>query len=259
MRCDASTRRAPRGVRCGYRCRVSTSAASPPLTSTSQPTRGHLVRRAKLLSWLSVCWMIGEAGASIIAALLAGSVALLGFGLESLIELASACIVIWRFTGARSQSEVAERRAQQLIAGSFAGLAAYLLYDGVRMLAGGSHPSVSWLGIAVTVAAIIVMPLLAGAKTRVATQLDSAAVGGDAAQSWLCTIAAAGVLMSVLANAALGLWWLDPIIGLGIAALAVHECCDVWAGEVCSGCAPVGFGVTASSNCECGTQPDERC
>ena len=104
-----------------------------------------------------------EAGASIIAAILAGSVALLGFGLDSLIELTSASIVIWRFTGARSQSDLAERRAQQLIAGCFAALALYLLYDGIRTLADGSHPNVTWLGVAVSAGAIIVMPLLARA------------------------------------------------------------------------------------------------
>ena len=192
-----------------------------------------------------------EAGASIIAAILAGSVALLGFGLDSLIELASASIVIWRFTGARSQSDVAERRAQQLIAGCFAALALYLLYDGVRTLAGGSHPTVSWLGVAVSTGAIIVMPVLARAKNRVAAQLDSGAISGDAAQSWLCAIAAVGVLVSIVASAALGWWWLDPIIGLGIAGLAVHEGREAWAGEVCSDCVPVGFDTASTASCDC--------
>ena len=199
-----------------------------------------------------------EAGVSISAAVLAGSVALLGFGLDSLIELASAGIVIWRFTGARSQSEVAERRAQKLIAGCFAVLAVYLLYDGVRTLTAGSHPAVSWLGVAVAVGAIIVMPLLARAKSRVSAQLDSAAVGGDAAQSWLCAIAAASVLVSIVANAVVGWWWSDPIIGFGIAGLAAHECREAWAGEVCSDCAPVGFEATASNSCGCGSHRDQR-
>lgn len=197
-----------------------------------------------------------EAGASTIAAVLAGSVALLGFGLDSLIELASASIVIWRFTGARSQSDVAERRAQQLIAGCFAALALYLLYDGIRTLTRGSHPTVSWLGVAVSTGAIIVMPLLGRAKNHVAGQLDSGAVRGDAAQSWLCAIAAAGVLVSILANAALGWWWLDPIIGLGIAGLGVHEGREAWAGEVCSDCTPVGFGTTSATSCDCCTPAD---
>lgn len=195
--------------------------------------------------------MTVEAGAAIVAALIAGSVALLGFGLDSLIELASASIIIWRFTGSRSQSETAERRAQQLIAGCFAALALYLFYDGIRTLADGSHPSTSWLGVGVTIGAMIVMPLLARAKNRVAAQLDSAATAGDAAQSWLCAIAAAGVLVSLLANTALGWWWLDPIIGLGIAGLAVHEGREAWAGEVCSDCAPVGFGTAAAGDCDC--------
>lgn len=139
--------------------------------------------------------------ARITAALIAGSVALLGFGLDSLIELVSASVVIWRFTGARSQSETAERRAQKLIAACFAALALYLLYDGIRTLADGSQPATSWLGVAVSIGAIIVMPLLARAKNRVAAQLDSAAAAGDAAQSWLCAIAAGAVLVSILANA----------------------------------------------------------
>ena len=194
--------------------------------------------------------MAVEAGASIVAALVAGSVALLGFGLDSLIELASASIVIWRFTGDRIQSEAAERRAQQLIAGCFAALAVYLVYDGITTLVGGPHPTVSWVGVAVSTGAIIVMPGLARAKNRVAAQLGSGAVSGDAAQSWLCAIAAAGVLVSILANAALGGWWLDPIIGLGIAGLAVHECREAWAGEVCADCAPLGFEASDASSCE---------
>jgi divalent metal cation (Fe/Co/Zn/Cd) transporter len=102
------------------------------------------------------------------------------------------------------------------------------------------------------------MPLLAQAKNHVAAQLDSAAAAGDAAQSWLCAIAAAGVLVSLLANAGLGWWWLDPIIGLGIAGIAgiaVHEGREAWAGEVCSDCTPAGFGTAAASGCDCGTDP----
>ena len=200
--------------------------------------------------------MTVEAGASIVAALVAGSVALLGFGLDSLIELASASIVIWRFTGDRIQSDAAERHAQQLIAGCFAALAVYLLYDGITTVVGGPHTTVSWVGVAVSTGAIIVMPGLARAKKHLAAQLGSGAVSGDAAQSWLCAIAAAGVLASILANAALGWWWLDPIIGFGIAGLAVHECREAWAGEVCGDCAPVGFEASDASSCERCTHTD---
>jgi len=185
--------------------------------------------------------MTVEAAAAIVAGVLAGSVALLGFGLDSLIELVSASVVIWRFTGMRGQSEAAERRAQQLIAACFGALALYLVVDGIRVLVSGAHSHASWPGAAVALGAIVVMPLLARAKGRVAARLGSAATAGDAAQSWLCAIAAAGVLLSILANAAVGWWWLDPVIGLAIAGLAVHEGREAWAGKACADCAAVGF------------------
>jgi divalent metal cation (Fe/Co/Zn/Cd) transporter len=191
------------------------------------------------LSWLTIGWMTVEAGVAITAAVIAGSVALLGFGLDSLIELVSAGTILWLYSEGRAHRDDAERRAQQIVAGCFAVLALYLLYDGISTLATGSHPETSWPGAAVSAGAIIFMPLLARAKNAVASQLSSAATAGDAAQSWLCAIAAAGVLVSILANAALGAWWLDPIIGLGIAGLAVHEGREAGAGEVCADCAPV--------------------
>ncbi len=121
------------------------------------------------------------------------------------------------------------------------------VFDGIRVLVSGSHPDTSWPGVAVSIGAIIIMPLLARAKSEVAAQLESAAAAGDAAQSWLCAIAAAGVLVSILANALLGWWWLDPIVGLGIAMLAVHEGREAWAGEGCNDCAPVGFSRSSTS------------
>jgi len=198
--------------------------------------RSRLVRRARTLSRLSIGWMTAEAGVAVVAALAAESVALLGFGLDSLIELVSASTILWLYTGSRNGSPPAERRAQQLVAICFAALAVYLAFDAIKTLAGGSHPSTSWPGAVVSAAAIVVMPLLARAKTGVAAQLGSGATAGDAAQSWLCAIIAAGALVSILANAALGWWWLDPIIGLGIAALAVREGRQAWAGEVCAAC-----------------------
>jgi divalent metal cation (Fe/Co/Zn/Cd) transporter len=231
--------------------RMSARTSSPPSFSPPVGEHARLVRRAKTLSWLSVGWMTVEASVAIVAALIAGSVALLGFGLDSLIELASASIIIWRFTGARHQSEAAERRAQQLIAVCFGALALYLTFDGVRTLAQDSQPAVSWAGAAVAAGAVIVMPLLSRAKSRVAAELGSAATAGDAAQSMLCAIAAAGVLASVVANAALGWWWLDPVVGLGIAAIAVQEGRKAWAGEGCSDCAPVGFAAPAEATRAC--------
>jgi divalent metal cation (Fe/Co/Zn/Cd) transporter len=184
--------------------------------------------------------MTVEAGVAIVAALAAGSVALLGFGLDSLIEVASASAILWLYTGSRDGSVVAERRAQKVVALCFAALAGYLALDTIATLAGNSHPNVSWPGAAVSGGAIVVMPLLGRAKGRVAVQLGSAATAGDAAQSWLCALIAAGALVSILANASLGWWWLDSIVGLGIAGLAVREGREAWAGEVCADCAPIG-------------------
>jgi divalent metal cation (Fe/Co/Zn/Cd) transporter len=202
--------------------------------------RSHLVRRARTLAILSIGWMSVEAAVATTAALAAGSVALLGFGLDSLIELASASTILWLYTGSRDGSADAERRAQQVVAVCFAALALYLVFDAITTLAGGSHPDVSWPGAVVSGGAIVVMPMLARAKGRVATQLGSGATAGDAAQSWLCAFIAAAALLSILANAAVGWWWLDPIAGFVIAALAVHEGRGAWAGEVCAECAPIG-------------------
>ncbi len=190
---------------------------------------------------LSIGWMTVEAGVAIASALVAGSVALLAFGLDSLIELVSASTILWLYTGSRSDSDAAERRAQQLVAICFGVLTLYVTVDAINTLAGGSHPETSWPGVAVATGAILVMPLLARVKGRVAVQLGSAATAGDAAQSWLCAISAAAVLVSIFANATLGWWWLDPIIGLGIAGLAVREGYEAWAGKVCADCAPIGL------------------
>jgi divalent metal cation (Fe/Co/Zn/Cd) transporter len=200
-----------------------------------------------MLSLLSIGWMTVEAGVAIVAALVAGSVALLAFGLDSLIELASAGTILWLYTGSRGGSDEAERRAQQIIAVCFTVLALYVAFDAIYTLAAGAHPETSWPGVAVAAGAIVVMPLLARAKGRVAAQLGSAATAGDAAQSWLCAISAAAVLVSILGNAALGWWWLDPIAGLWIAALAVREGREAWAGEVCADCTPIGF--AAAEDC----------
>jgi divalent metal cation (Fe/Co/Zn/Cd) transporter len=210
-----------------------------PIIEPDGAGRSRFVRRAKTLSLLSIGWMTVEAGVAISAALAAGSVALLGFGLDSLIELASASTILWLYTGTRNGSATAERRAQQVVAICFAALALYLAFDAITTLAGNSHPGVSWPGAAVSAGAIVVMPTLARAKGSVAAQLGSAATAGDAAQSWLCAIIAAAALVSILANAALGWWWLDPIAALGIAAVAVREGREAWKGEGCSDCTPV--------------------
>lgn len=218
---------------------MSTQAPLPAAIRTGgERTHSRLIRRARMLSLLSIGWMTVEAGVAITAAVLAGSVALLAFGLDSLIELASAGTILWLYTAGRDRSEAAERRAQQLVAACFVALALYVTFDAIATLAGGIRPATSWLGVAVAGGAILVMPLLARAKHRVAAQLGSAATAGDAAQSWLCALSAVAVLVGVAANAALGWWSLDPIAGLAVAGVAVREAQDTWGGEVCRECEP---------------------
>jgi divalent metal cation (Fe/Co/Zn/Cd) transporter len=200
--------------------------------------RDRLIRRAKALSWLSLAWMTVEGTVAIAAALVAGSVALLGFGIDSAIEGLAAVIVIWRFTGARRLSEAAEHQAQKAVAISFFLLAPYIAQDAIRTLIAGDHSSTSWVGIGLSVSSIVAMPLLGRAKQQVGERLGSGATAGEGAQNLLCAYMAAGVLVGLATNAALGWWWLDPVIALVIAAIALREGRETWAGEGCA-CAAV--------------------
>jgi divalent metal cation (Fe/Co/Zn/Cd) transporter len=197
--------------------------------------RDRWIRRAKALSWLSLAWMTVEGAVAITAALVAGSVALLGFGIDSAIEGLASVIVIWRFTGSRRLSGQAERQAQKAVAVSFFLLAPYIAQDATRALIAGDHPSTSWVGIGLSASSIVVMPLLGHAKQRIGDRLGSAATAGEGAQNLLCAYLAAGVLLGLAANAAVGWWWLDPVIALVIAVVAVREGREAWAGEGC-GC-----------------------
>jgi divalent metal cation (Fe/Co/Zn/Cd) transporter len=220
---------------------VSTQAPVLTVIEPASGTRLRLVRRAKLLSWVSLVWMTIEGAVGVIAGLMAGSVALTGFGLDSVIEGAASVIVIWRFTGGRESSEAAEDRAQKLVGVSFFLLAPYIASDAILTLTSNAHPMTSWVGVALALGSIAFMPLLGRAKTALGAQLGSSATAGEGAQNMLCAYMAGGVLVGLLANALLEWWWLDPVIGLGIAALAVKEGREAWGGEVCADCAPIGF------------------
>jgi divalent metal cation (Fe/Co/Zn/Cd) transporter len=224
-------------------------APPQPAVSTRGATRARLVRRAKLLSWLSLGWMTIEGAVAVTAGLVAGSVALVGFGIDSAIEGLASVIVIWRFTGWRTFSEDAERRAQKLVAISFFLLAPYIAQQAIRTLASGTHPDASWVGVGLSVASIVLMPLLGRAKQRVGSAIGSSATAGEGTQNLLCAYMAAGVLVGLLANALVGWWWLDPVVGLGIAALAIREGREAWRGESCcddalprAGCLPSDAG-----------------
>ena len=227
-----------------------------PATSAERPRldrreRDRLIRRAKALSWLSLAYMTAEGAIAITAALLAGSVALLGFGLDSAIEALASVIVIWRFTGTRRRSQHAERRAQRLVAISFFLLAPYLAQDAIRTLIAGQHPHTSWLGIGLSISSIIVMPQLGNAKHRIGQRLGSSATAGEGTQNLLCAYLAAGVLASLALNAAFGLWWADPAIALAIAALAINEGQQTWRGNSCCSGHPIDTNSTGGSGHDC--------
>lgn len=190
-------------------------------------------RQARWLSWLSLAYMAAEGAVAVIAASLAGSVALLGFGLDSVIEGLASIIVVWRFTGSRTLSETAEARAQKAVAITFFILAPYITYDAIATLIGKHHAETSWLGVGLSIASLIVMPVLGIAKRRLGARLGSAATAGEGTQNLLCAYLAAAVLTGLLANTLLGWWWLDPIVALGIAGLAVWEGIEAWRGEDC--------------------------
>ena len=208
------------------------SADSAP--QIDRETYQRLASRVKLLSWASLAYMTLEGTVAIVAGILAGSVALIGFGLDSGIEGFASVIIIWRFTGARMFSEAAEHRAQKLVAVQFFILAPYVGYESVQALVHGDRPDVSWLGITLSATSVLVMPYLGIAKQRIADQISSAATKGEGRQNMLCAYLAGALLVGLLANAAFGAWWLDPLIGLLIAGVAIREGLEAWSGEGCA-------------------------
>jgi divalent metal cation (Fe/Co/Zn/Cd) transporter len=219
---------------------LPTSAHVPQQPNQIEPAeRDRLIRRAKALSWLSLAYMTAEGTIAITAAILASSVALLGFGLDSAIEGLASIIVIWRFTGTRRHSQHAELHAQRLVAITFFLLAPFIIQDAIRTLAAGEHPATSWLGIGLAISSIILMPILGRAKQAIGQRLGSGATAGEGTQNMLCAYLAAGVLTGLALNAAFGLWWADPAVALGIGALAINEGRQTWRGEGCCAAPPL--------------------
>lgn len=206
--------------------------ADPPVAAGG-PERLRLARRARLLSWFSLAWVTAEGLVGLWAGIAAGSIALVGWGLGSAIEGLASVIVIWRFSGGRTFDEDAEHRAFKLVAISFFLLAPYVLVESVHRLATGERPEESVTGIAITALALVVMPILGVAKERLGRRLGSPATRGEGRQNLLCAAQAAAVLAGLLANAAWGLWWLDPVAGIAIALIAVREGREAWRGEGC--------------------------
>jgi divalent metal cation (Fe/Co/Zn/Cd) transporter len=191
-------------------------------------------RLARRLAWASLAWMCTEGAIGLWQGLAAGSIALTGWALGSAVEGLASLIVIWRFTGTRTLSETAERRAQRAVAVSFWLLAPYVAAESVRDLATGHHAGTSVTGMALTAVALLVMPLLGRTKHKLAARLGSAATAGEGTQNYLCAAQATAVLAGLAITAAWpGGWWIDPVIGLGIAAVAVREGIGSWHGDDC--------------------------
>jgi divalent metal cation (Fe/Co/Zn/Cd) transporter len=169
----------------------------------------------------------------VVAGIAAGSIALIGFGADSLIEGMAGFIIVWLFTGSRLGSERAERRAQQLVAASYFILAAYVGVESVRTLIGGHHPETSWVGIGLAAFTAPTMPLLARAKRNVGRKLNSSATVSEASQNMICAYLSVALLVGLLANALAGWWWADPAAALVIAAVALREGRESWRGETC--------------------------
>jgi divalent metal cation (Fe/Co/Zn/Cd) transporter len=190
-------------------------------------------RRARSLSWLSLVWMGAEGALAITLGVLAGSIALIGFGIDSAIEGFASLVIVWRFTGSRVLSDHAERRAQKLVAIQFFLLVPYVAGEAIHKLVSGDQPETSWLGVALTTTSLIGMPALGVAKRRLADTLGSAATRGEGTQNLLCAYLAGAVLIGLLGNALFGLWWLDPGAALVIAAVALKEGRESWRGDAC--------------------------
>jgi divalent metal cation (Fe/Co/Zn/Cd) transporter len=196
-------------------------------------TRPEAVQRARFLNRVTIGWNAAEGVVALAAGIAAGSVSLVGFGADSVIEVAAALVLAWRLHQERKGGHMgdADRRATRIIAGCLAVLAAYVAVQAVADLVSGARPDASAVGVVVTALSLLAMPFLARAKARLAPSLGSAAVVADATQTRLCAELSAMVLVGVGLNASLGWWWADPLAALGVAAVAARESFRTWRAE----------------------------
>jgi divalent metal cation (Fe/Co/Zn/Cd) transporter len=196
------------------------------MTTSVTVRRGQLLRRAWWLALFTVVWNLAEGGVAMAAAALAGSRALLGFGVDSFVESASAVVLLWRLRVEQRSPERAEhveQRALTIIGVTFLALAALVGVESVRSLLAGDQPDVSRTGIVLTIVSLVVMPVLAREKRRVGRELGARSVEADSQQTQACVYLSAVVLAGLAANAAFGWWWADPVAALGVVAFLVSE------------------------------------
>jgi len=208
--------------------------------------RAVLRRRIRLLVAATITYNVVEAIIAISAGTVAGSIALIGFGLDSVIEVSSAAAVAWQFSA--PDPERREQVALRVIAGSFFALAAYVTVEALRTLVTGSEPERSTVGIVLVAVSVVVMPFLSWAQRKAGRELGSASAVADSRQTLLCTYLSAAVLVGLVLNAALGWWWADPVVALGLAAIAVREGRSALHGQTC--CPPVRLEGT-EDGCGC--------
>lgn len=215
---------------------VSESCAScaAPAGASKDERWLRAARYARWLAWASLAWMTAEGVIGLVAGFAAGSIALVGWALGSVIEALASVIVVWRFTGRRMLSETSERRAQQAVAVSFWLLAPYITIQAIRDLAYHHPATASVLGIALTASSVVIMPVLGISKHRLGQRLRSEATAGEGTQNLMCAAQAAAVLVGLAVIAVWpGGWPIDPVIALGIAAWSVWEGRQSWRGADC--------------------------
>ena len=224
--------------------------------------RARLSRRAQLLAGTSAIYNVIEGVIAITAGAAAGSVALVGFGLDSLVEMSSGLVILWQFRHRLPESR--ERQALRLIAISFFALAAYVTVESVRTLSTAERVQPSGVGIVLAAVSLVIMPCLSWAQRRTGRALDSGSVVADSKQTLLCSYLSAILLAGLVLNASLGWSWVDPLVGLVIAVLAVREGLEAWRGETC-GCGPTGLLVEEiavsvdGTSAKCSSCADGRC
>jgi divalent metal cation (Fe/Co/Zn/Cd) transporter len=203
----------------------------------ASPTRHNLVRRGQRLEYFTIAYNSAEGLVSIVAGIVAGSVSLIGFGLDSLIEVTSGSALLWRLHHDLNPSrrEHVERITQKIVGGCFLALAAYIAYESGSTLIRHESPERSIPGIIVAAASVMVMPLLARAKRRVAAGIGSSAMNADSRQADFCTYLSAILLGGLLLNALLGWWWADPVAGLVMVPIIGKEGVDSIRGKACCG------------------------
>ena len=217
---------------------MSTTVALQRRLPASPPPRERaaLERRVRMLAWGGNAWHVVEFAIAVGAGVAAGSVALIGFGIDSVVEALAGGVIVWLFSGGRGASDRAEGCSQQLIAATYAILVVYIGVEAIRDLAASHQPTVSWVGIGLAAVTAPTMPLLARAKRKVGRKLNSSATVSEASQNMICAYLSIALLVGLLANALFGWWWADPAAALVIAAIAAREGVESWRGESCACC-----------------------